>query len=95
MKFSKFESKSEQQLYGFFCPGCECSHWVQVNPAVSPCWQFNGDCEKPTVSPSVLVNGITGSVGPRCHSFIKDGMIQFLGDCDHSLKGQTVPIPDW
>lgn len=30
-----------------------------------------------------------------CHSFVKDGQIQFLGDCTHSLAGQTVPIPPW
>lgn len=31
----------------------------------------------------------------RCHSFVKAGQIQFLGDCSHKLAGQTVPIPDW
>ena len=30
----------------------------------------------------------------RCHSFIKDGQIQFLGDCTHSLAGQTVALPN-
>lgn len=25
-----------------------------------------------------------------CHSFIKDGKIQFLNDCTHELAGQTV-----
>lgn len=30
-----------------------------------------------------------------CHSFITDGKIQFLMDCSHSLKGQTVDIPIW
>lgn len=30
-----------------------------------------------------------------CHSFIADGRIQFLGDCTHELKGQTVEIPLW
>jgi len=30
-----------------------------------------------------------------CHSFIKDGMIQFLNDCTHKLAGQTVEIPEW
>lgn len=30
-----------------------------------------------------------------CHSFIKDGRIQFLSDCTHSLAGQTVDLPDW
>lgn len=31
----------------------------------------------------------------RCHSFITDGRIQFLGDCTHALAGQTVDIPQW
>lgn len=31
----------------------------------------------------------------RCHSFVKAGQIQFLGDCTHELANQTVPIPDW
>lgn len=30
-----------------------------------------------------------------CHSYINDGMIQFLGDCTHALAGKTVPIPGW
>lgn len=28
-----------------------------------------------------------------CHSFIRDGSIQFLSDCTHELANQTVPIP--
>ena len=31
----------------------------------------------------------------RCHSFVRDGQIQFLDDCSHPLKGQTVPLPEW
>lgn len=31
----------------------------------------------------------------RCHSFVRDGMAQFLGDCTHSLAGQTVALGDW
>lgn len=30
-----------------------------------------------------------------CHSFVRDGQIQFLGDCTHALAGQTVPLPSW
>lgn len=30
----------------------------------------------------------------HCHSFVTDGMIQFLTDCTHSLAGQTVPLAD-
>lgn len=29
-----------------------------------------------------------------CHSFVRDGRIQFLSDCTHSLAGQTVELPD-
>ena len=29
-----------------------------------------------------------------CHSFITDGRIQFLNDCTHDLKGQTVDLPE-
>lgn len=29
-----------------------------------------------------------------CHTFITDGMVQFLGDCSHQYAGQTLPLPD-
>jgi hypothetical protein len=29
----------------------------------------------------------------RCHSFVTDGRIQFLGDCTHALANQTVDLP--
>jgi hypothetical protein len=31
----------------------------------------------------------------QCHSYIKDGNIQFLGDSSHKLAGQTVPLPNF
>lgn len=37
----------------------------------------------------------------RCHSYVGSadgstpGRIQFLGDCTHDLKGQTVNLPEW
>lgn len=27
-----------------------------------------------------------------CHSFVRDGRIEFLSDCTHALAGQTVPL---
>ena len=29
----------------------------------------------------------------RCHSYVRDGRIQFLSDCTHALAGQTVDLP--
>ena len=32
---------------------------------------------------------------PRvCHSFIREGKMQFLSDCTHKFAGQTVELPD-
>jgi hypothetical protein len=30
-----------------------------------------------------------------CHSFVRNGRIEFLGDCTHELAGQTVDLPPW
>lgn len=30
-----------------------------------------------------------------CHSYVTDGHIQFLADCTHHLKDQTVELPDF
>jgi len=70
--------------WAFFCPGCKCGHHVSEG------WTQTGTSERPTLSPSILHSSRTG---PRCHSFVKDGQIQFLGDCDHALAGQTVDLP--
>lgn len=84
-------SETETQLQ-FFCPGCDMEH------ALNRTWIFNNDFEEPTVSPSVLVRGWKGGReghAYRCHSFIKNGMIEFLADCTHDLKGATVPLPEY
>lgn len=31
----------------------------------------------------------------RCHSFVRDGRIEFLSDSTHTLAGQTVDLPPW
>jgi len=90
--------------WSFFCPGCKCHHGISTTTP-GPCWTWNGDVDKPTFSPSLLVRSgpkcdpVThlapkGAPGQVCHSFIKDGMIQFLGDCTHELAGQIVEIPE-
>lgn len=171
-------------LYWFYCPGCKGGHGFSVcNDGSRPSWSFDGNLERPTFSPSLLVNCssranievgqwmpvMLGYGGKRadvrvpfamlserraqrnhdqslgrlrqrggmsageilcnlddvglherpcgdpvlelaevesrvkayldrlppavCHSFVRDGQIEFLGDCTHSLAGQTVPLP--
>jgi len=31
----------------------------------------------------------------RCHSYVRDGNIEFLPDCSHELAGQTVPLSEY
>ena len=99
--------QSESRIL-FHCPGCECAHGPTVEGPHA--WQWNGSLDKPTFSPSILVRGtvpVTDDQVARimagekiepvptvCHSFVRDGRIEFLSDCTHKLAGQTVPLPD-
>jgi hypothetical protein len=91
----------------FWCPGCEDVH--AIDPGV---WQW--DPATLTASPSILVCGTQWPPGddfhrPRhsdvppggattCHSFLRNGLWEFLTDSTHALSGQTVPmepLPHW
>lgn len=94
-KMKKAIASTGRESLFFFCPGCEIYHSfiVKVGEPGDPLWQWNGDMERPTFSPSLGVNLRTpGAL--RCHSFVRDGKIQFLTDSEHALAGQTVDIPD-
>lgn len=96
--------------YTLICPGCGGRHALQVTAPSGPNWGFNGDVDRPTFTPSLMVQGTHWptdeelnrlkageKVEPRrwvCHSYITDGSIQFLPDSTHSLAGQTVPLPE-
>jgi Family of unknown function (DUF6527) len=75
----------------FWCPGCDEVHQIWTEGRGRANWDFDGNLENPTFSPSLLVTWKNWV----CHSFIKAGQIQFLSDCTHHLAGQTVPIADW
>ena len=77
----------------FFCPGCKIGHgvWLSRRSQNGSIWTYNGDKDKPTIHPSVLVRLDENKI---CHSFVKEGKIQFLSDCTHSLANQTVELPE-
>lgn len=81
------------KLYVFHCPGCEYGHPFEIEAPGGAGWTWNGSLDKPTFTPSLLV--CKDSPEYRCHSFVKDGQIQFLSDCHHKLAGLTVELPDW
>jgi hypothetical protein len=80
-----------------WCPGCKCGHVFPVSPsnASGHRWTWNGSMDKPTFTPSMLIN--KDDPKSRCHSIVTDGKIAFCGDCFHELKNKTValePITD-
>lgn len=77
----------------FHCPGCGIHHSAVVDGSRG--WTWDGSMEAPTISPSILVTGELGGEPLRCHSFVRAGKIEFLSDCLHALKGQTVALPEW
>jgi len=70
-------------------------HALNVDHPARPRWTWNGDLVRPTFSPSLLVTWEWGEERTKkvCHSFIRDGRIQFLGDCTHAQAGRTVDLP--
>ena len=85
----------------FWCPGCDKAHMIRHGEGPGPRWGWNGNADRPTFTPSVLVRydgadaGRDGAPPAVCHSFVTDGNIQFLADCTHALAGQTVPLGSW
>lgn len=61
-----------------------------------PHWTFDGNYRNPTFSPSINLKieyTEEGKPNHDCHSFIKDGEIQYLTDCTHKFAGQTIVLP--
>ncbi len=79
-----------------YCPGCKTYHVFDDR------WKFNGDYEKPTFSPSMLIktnpkdhpHHCSKAPSRVCHSFVRNGKIEFLSDCSHEYAGQTIDLPE-
>lgn len=78
-------------VYAFRCPGCCKTHSFRTLATLRPHqqWDWNGSLSAPTVNPSILYEA---EEGRRCHLFLTNGKVKFLGDCWHPLAGQTVPM---
>lgn len=93
----------------FWCPGCNEAHVVGPTwayngnpdaPTFSPSILVrSGHYYQPDKQCWCSHKEQTGEDPPfkcfQCHSFVRDGQIEFLSDCTHALAGKTVPLPDW
>lgn len=81
---------TSETLVTVHCPACKIGHpFRTAGPRDN--WTWNGSRKAPTFQPSMLVFGTVPE--RRCHSFVTDGQIRFLGDCFHDMKNQTVDLP--
>lgn len=88
-----------------WCPACNEVHAIAVEKAFAngAKWSFNGNMDKPSFVPSVKI-----TIGPMptvpvgradagkiyvCHYILTDAVIDYCGDCTHSLRGQKVALP--
>lgn len=74
------------------CPGCGYAHAVPAKE-----WNWNGDTEKPTLSPSVrhyYTHPETKKEITVCHYNIVNGKIEYCDDCPHELKNQKIELPE-
>jgi len=95
-----------------WCPGCDTLkdstgsrssglHMLPISGDVNarPTWEWNGDLVKVTLNPSILTKYRMEEKGEFvCHSFLRNGIWEFLNDCTHELAGQKVPmvpLPKW
>jgi len=83
-------NKYHHDQYEYMCKGCGYTHVFGLKSEGGH-HEFNMNLDRPTVSPSLVQNFVPGRM---CHSFIKDGMIQYLSDCTHPLANQTIELPE-
>lgn len=84
------------QSVAFFCSGCGDNHVVpftdvpvtKEHPLPPGVWFFNGNLDKPTISPSIrIIGGVTGTL---CHVVVTDGILNFCADSPHKYAGQSI-----
>lgn len=89
--------------YQFYCPGCNCLHsyvvasWKDPEGNQHTGWRFDGNLESPTFSPSLLIFYTHPQTKQRvsiCHVVLTNGILNFCHDCEHELKGKSVPLPE-
>jgi hypothetical protein len=113
MKLHRLVGDSGPIGWCHYCPGCRHTHcfnveqptraWPEFNIAGGVKWSFNGNLERPSFSPSMLIQtggwkSPEGKDIPQrtlCHYVLSDGVINFCADSAHELTGRAVPLADY
>lgn len=79
------------RAYYHWCPACQDIHTLPDR------WQFDGNLEKPTFSPSFITRSSTRHGDQICHYTITGGVIHFCSDSTHgNYDAVAMPdLPEW
>jgi hypothetical protein len=77
-------------VFFHYCPGCKDFHYFHTTykNRSNASWTFDGNLEQPSFHPSM-------NIGPSyCHYWLRNGKIEFCGDCHHSVDLPTFERDD-
>ena len=100
-----------ETTYVFVCLACGNCHWIRTKGKQPIWTLTGLENNEPTISQSILVRGtvpITDEEADRimhgekiipkplvCHSFVRNGKIEYLSDCSHGYAGKSIELPDF
>lgn len=88
-----------------WCPACKEVHQFAIDTpnSTGAKWQWNGNVEAPTFTPSMLIRW--GKYAPHirlpyedsgiCHYTLTAGVINYCSDSTHVMAGKSIQLPDW
>lgn len=65
---------------------------VCLNSKEEKSWLWNGDVYAPTLTPSVCTRMGHADHETICHSWVREGRVEFLGDSTHEHAGKTLDL---
>lgn len=74
-QLSKLLRDGEGGLLFFWCPGCDGAHSIRHGVDTRPCWTWNGDVDKPTFTPSILVTGVEAMTDDEHATWMRGGAL--------------------
>ncbi len=88
-------TKTNPAKLGHYCPACDCLHFVSIDKHIIPTFMFNGDLEKPSITPNVKIKyGEEERERQVCFYQLTCGMIKYFHACTHEYAGMVKILPD-
>lgn len=79
----------------WYCPACREHHFIRTVTAQGQhCWNFDGNRDSPTFTPSQRITWNQGGVDHTCHYTITKGKVLYHSDCSHDHVGREIDLPD-